>query len=124
MIRNLSDIELEQASGGFDLDGFNGSLSGYRDHLDISPYRIGQVGDVENSVSLSALTAIAPPEPTPRAEVTPITPSQTPELGNLALPICLDQGGPYAICQGDGIHERWERYRPQQPSFRSRFINR
>jgi len=124
MIRDLLDEELEQASGGFDLKEFNRLLTGYRDRLDISPYRIRQVGDVENSVSLSALTAVAPAEPMFRAEAAPVTPPQTPELGNLSLPICRDQGGPYAICQGDGIHERWERYRPQQPAFRSRFINR
>lgn len=41
------------------------------------------------------------------------------------VPICRDERDRgRSIIQQDGIHTKWESYKPQQPSFRSRFINR
>lgn len=81
-------------------------------------------------ISLDALTqnmrppaTVAMAEPA-RAEAAPVAQPHIPEIEGLSSSICRDWRGRYAICQDDGVHERWERYRPQQPSFRSRFINR
>jgi len=111
MIRNLSDKELEQASGGFDISDLIPNLN-ERPVARISLETLTQVTTPPTGVVLTD---------TPHIEAAPTT---TPEIKNLSLPICRDRRGRYAICQEDGVHERWERYRPQQPSFRSRFINR
>jgi len=126
MIKSLSLNDLEQASGGFD---FQASLI-CEDSLinsDLIPrLNIRSIGNISADV-ITQLTS----QPTgvvltemPHLESTPAVPSQLPDLPSDNLPICQDRRGRYAICQEDGVYERWDRYRPQQPAFRSRFINR
>ena len=124
MIRDLKDKEMEQASGGFDAGEFIGLTNGHRVNLEASGYVLGLVAATEQEDSLSNLVGMALPENPPRLEATPVVIPNASEIENLSLPTCHDRRGRYAICQTDGMNERWESYRPQQPSFRSRFINR
>ncbi|WP_026941347.1 hypothetical protein [Hellea balneolensis] len=124
MIRNLEEEELEYASGGFNLGEYTGLPNGHRVNFESSAYALSLGASVGQRANLSNLVGMAPPEPQPRIEPAEVMPQSTPEIESLSLPICRDRRGRYAICQTDGMNERWESYRPQQPSFRSRFINR
>lgn len=124
MIRNLSDTELEQASGGFSLEEYSGLPNGHRVNLEASAYALGLAASEGQRANISKLVGMAPPETPPRIEPTQVVPQSTPEIEHHPLPIFHDRRGRYAICQDDGMYEHWESYRPHQPSFRSRFINR
>jgi len=96
------------------------------DHFDHEDIVHGSLlGSLEQShQDISSFVAMAPPQTPPRAEAPPLAPPRISETNTVTPRICGGRNGRYEICRGDGMHERWERYRPQQPSFRSRFINR
>ena len=95
-----------------------------RDSLEASAYALGLAASTSQRDNLSGFVGMAPPERQPHIEPSSTTPPSVLEIDGLTLPICRDTRGRHAICQEDGVYERWERYRPKQPAFRSRFINR
>jgi len=100
MIKGLTDRELEQASGG---------------------NRRSNARDLSDEQSLSSIPYS---DNLLRAEILPIGSHLLSETEERFFPIDSHERRQHTICLGDGMHARWERYRPQQPSFRSRFINR
>ena len=119
MIKNLTEIELEQASGGFMMGGLEQALllgeDFTRPHL-----KEAHSGD-DNLNMLSPLVAMAPPDRAQTGDILPTIASRTtcPELTQ--VPRGRERIQRFLLCREDERYARRENYRPRQLSFRSRF---
>lgn len=101
MIRTLSDVEMEQTSGGFH----------------------GQRAESPSNIVCNTEVDVAP-QMRLQVEAALMAAQRLSKTKKTFRPDGHHQGQRYPINQNDGVHQRWESYRPQQPAFRSRFLNR
>jgi len=104
-LKELSKTQMEQVAGGF--SGNPGVTSHVSSHVLNLAFQSAE--DISGSFLSGISKALAEPLP-----LTANTPSEN-------YSTLQPQSH---ILQSKSTTERWERYKPQQPSFRSRFINR